>query len=308
MNRIDRLDQNRQQHQGGSGSLSETTNAGNSNPNGQIFLKYILEDQVLCSQEFRQALITRMNCLSMTPIKCGQGRRYTKSGVLEIDGKNMVQIPKMVEVNGVVVKLEPISFDMFEKLKQKEAVKIFFKGFPISATKSDVQAIFEQFGNIQYSYFMVESKQGIANNKLGYIIYSDREAVERLLINKTPLFFGNNRIIYAEYQPNRKVTKKGKKTVPVYENKPASNVSVIMQKSEVSKPDSKMAHGEKPRNKWPVGQVSNDGYQAYFKRPFLKVSDEVRQNTVSNMNIRFNVYIPSSDMSKSVALHGIHGL
>lgn len=306
MNRSNQSDQIRQHPIGSSHGSRAATFSDDSSISDRIFYKYILEEMVLCNQVFRHNLATKLNCLTVTPTKCGQGRRYTKTGVLEIAHTQNSMPPESIDFQGITVKLEPIQKVTYQKSKKEQAVKVFFKGFPPGSTKSDVQSVFGQFGTIQYSYFMIEPSQRTSNARLGYIIYSQREAVDRLLAFNRQLFFGGQQIVYAEYKPNKKTNRKCRKVSDTEAAASFANVSMGDLRSRPLISHSRLAGVQHSSYDEMVESYKTDRVntisQIINRRPYLKVLDEVRSNTVSVANLRFNLRIARASSSSSSSI------
>lgn len=136
--------------------------------------------------------------------KCGHGMKSFKSGIFQVE-ESQAGVLEDFDVQGVVCILRPISPSTYSAMKTKSMTKLFFKGFPSYATRADVQELFQQFGRVEYSYFMCDSKNGDNKYKMGYVIYDCRESVERLMAYSPYLLFQGFKISYEEYQTNKKM-------------------------------------------------------------------------------------------------------
>jgi hypothetical protein len=152
------------------------------------------------SQKFRDHLVRHYQIGCLVPIKCGQKKKHTSSGVFE----TTQDIPASEEMRfgRATIRFTSISEQQFTTVKVSSKNKIYFRGFPLQASKSDVESVFGRFGRIQYIYFMCNPKSGRATTKMGYLIYESRHSVDHLLSLKY-LIFGQSAISFEEYQSKR---------------------------------------------------------------------------------------------------------
>ncbi len=276
-------------------------NANISNKNypvwhGHAYYRYILPERILCTQEFRQALMD-IGCINVTPSKCGLGRRYHQSGVLEFHSGQTFSLPFQIEIRSTLINFEKISYEEYNILKQKQALKIFFKGFHMKASKADVRSIFSIFGPIEYIYFMVDPNPGNSTTRLGYLIYSDRESVENLFAAGPYLSCQGYPIKYAEYKGQNQRAGNTRKLKPRKPRAPKnvpdnSGSQNIFNNAELP---ASLAWGETPKQ----NRIGSQCDQAFLseirenskcKRLHLKALDNVKINIATANNIRFNVY------------------
>ena len=161
---------------------------------------YQADQPILWSQKFRDHLVRYYQISCMVPIKCGQKKKHTASGVFETSQE--ISTSEEMRFGRATIRFVSISEEQFSRMKHSSKNKIYFKGFPLQASKSDVEAVFGRFGSIQYIYFMCSPKSGRTTSKMGYLIYESRDSVDHLLSLKS-LVFGQSVISFDEYQSKR---------------------------------------------------------------------------------------------------------
>jgi RNA recognition motif. (a.k.a. RRM, RBD, or RNP domain) len=171
--------------------------------------KFELSGNLEWSQTSRDALGAVLPGGSLTVCKSGQHMRYFKSGLIQSKSiEDACVYPRQFEVMGVRGVLRPISDLLYEDLRKQTMTKVYFKGFPQHATRSDVARIFGMFGSIEYSYFMCAARNTNAPYKMGYVIYDKRESVDELFTYSKKLMFEHCVIHFEEYQTNKKLLRK----------------------------------------------------------------------------------------------------
>lgn len=155
---------------------------------------------IIWNQKFRDHLVKSYQIGSLVPVKCGEKKKHTSSGVFQTP-QNITDCEQM-KFGRATIHFVSISEQRFVEVKQTSKNKIFFKGFPLQASKSDVESLFGKYGSIQYVYFMCSPKSGRTTSKMGYLIYENRDSVNHLLSLKH-LVFGQSVITFQEYQSKR---------------------------------------------------------------------------------------------------------
>ena len=183
--------------------------------------KFELSDNLEWSQTSRDALGAVLPGGCLTVCKSGEHMRYFKSGLVQSKSiEDACVYPRQFELMGVRGVLIPISDFLYKDLRKQTMTKVYFKGFPRHATKSDVARIFGMFGSIKYSYFMCAARNTNAPYKMGYVIYDKRESVDALFTYSKKLIFEHCAIYFEEYQTNKKLSRK-------LDQKTAKNISKI---------------------------------------------------------------------------------
>ena len=173
------------------------------------FYRFELSDNIEWTQASRDALGAVLPGGILTVCKSGEHMRYFKSGLVQSKSiEDACVYPRQFEVMGVRGVLRPISDLLYEDLRKQTMTKVYFKGFPRYATKSDVARIFGMFGSIEYSYFMCAARNNNAPYKMGYVIYDKRESVDALFTYSKKLMFEHCAIYFEEYKTNKKLSGK----------------------------------------------------------------------------------------------------
>ena len=161
---------------------------------------YQADQPVVWSQKFRDHLVRLYQIGCLVPIKCGQKKKHTSSGVFQ--SAQDISRSEEMKFGRATIRFVSISEQQFKGVKHSSKSKIFFKGFPLQTSKCDVESVFGRFGSIQYIYFMCSPKSGRTSSKMGYFIYESRDSVDRLLSLKY-LVFGQSVITFEEYRTKR---------------------------------------------------------------------------------------------------------
>lgn len=165
---------------------------------------YKVSTAIRCDQAFRGYMMKQFAYDALIPFKTGEGKKYTLAGLLRRAAGGDAE--ESAELEGVSVRISRISAAAYEELKLQTMSKVFFKGFPPSAKKTEVEAYFGKFGEVQYVYFMCEPKKGKSPYRMGYAIFESRASTEKLLQQSrgAGLVFEGYKITVDDYKPNKK--------------------------------------------------------------------------------------------------------
>lgn len=176
-----------------------------SSENDSYFWKFDLNSSIIWSKDFREALMNKVPFEALSVFKCGEGKKWIEGGLLKT--KNFISPNTGIQLMDSLLSMSQISFQTYQKLKKTTQNKVFFKGFPYFASKAEVKAVFERFGNVSYVYFMCEARNGKNPYKMGYLIFANYNSVDDLLEYGLPLKYFNFLISYEEYHSNKKAPK-----------------------------------------------------------------------------------------------------
>ena len=180
--------------------------------------------------------------------------------------------------------------------------KVFFKGFPFYAKKSDVKTVFEQFGTVEYIYFMCEPKRTRHPCKMGYVVFESRNPVDLLFNLGGTILFHNQVITCQEYHNTKKSRREGadyiskdlspKRPLRVDKNYPTRENSLGL----VNSPSFRTINSQSKNPK----EIQN--VKSKFSRPVCQVqkvkvgeaiwlssTKEIEENSAKCQNLRFNL-------------------
>lgn len=298
-------------------ALQSTATVGSSSVQSPIdanrYFSFKLSQSVMCTQEFRESFNKVLPFETLVPTKMGAGKRFTESGVVHLVDRPMTL--SGYSVQGVNVDIRPISLAQFDQSKKDSMNKVYFRGFPETATKADVMTTFGEFGQVQYVYFMCESKAAKQQTqKMGYVIFETRASVEHLLQSRAGLKFQKCKITVEEYKPNKKSAAKKNKpscdaTVQLDTSLedsrlPEKSIQLSQGQSTTHQSPSSMADKGRtirqvpaklhtPVSQIPVPQISSKAAKAVVQKSsttWLRNVSQVLSNThPESSNIRFNL-------------------
>lgn len=265
------------------------------------YLRYSLREAIPWSQDLRNEISKKLPVIKMTPFKCGEGMRLTQSGLIQV--RPEASLLKSVIILDTLMYLEAVAECEFSENKKKSMNKIFFKGFPYQVTKEKVVSFFEQFGSVEYVYFMCGPKRGRHVSKIGYVIFSLRSGVDNLLSLKEPLLFKDCEINFEEYKTNigrvrSRMAKENKLTsVEIHELETGLTLKTLLFADEglkLSQNSISMAP-KSPQSFGDSGVAGNLSTAAAKKeecsrsRPWLDLAGRVNRNHTNGRNVRFNM-------------------
>lgn len=271
-------------------------NKQNYQPNLQsniMFCSYRSNGPIRWTQEFRDWLVETCGVLTLVPIKCGEKKKDTSTGVFTVPAER--NLPDHLMFGSSLIRFKEVSESDFNNIQLSTKNKIFFKGFPLNATKRDVENLFCRFGRIQYIYFMCSPKTGKSNSRMGYFIFESRESVSSLLSVKTIKYFDYN-ISYEEYQSKKSKQEKGR-THGVYDvlGTQYNKCKLIHPDQREYKTTTTTTFRDSVHYNTRVEAVDRDAIiKSYQTREYLYNSRQVAKNVQSLSNLRFNIIKSSS--------------
>lgn len=163
------------------------------------FLHYKADIPATCDLAFRKFVTNSIfNGAILIPVRSGPGRKLTTEGVVKVLADSLLQ--KTTIYKDSKLTWTPITEFLFERYKKELSTKIYFRGFPMDMTLSQVASFFGPFGPLQYVYIMCDPVGKQRSNKQGYIIFESRAAVERLFCHRSNLSFKGFSIYVEEYK------------------------------------------------------------------------------------------------------------
>lgn len=265
------------------------------------YLRYSLQVAVPWSQDLRNEISRKLPVIKLTAFKCGDGMRLTQSGLIQV--RPDTSLFTSVIILDTLMSLEAVTECEFSENRKKSMNKIFFKGFPYQVTKDKVVAFFQQFGPVEYVYFMCGPKRGRHVSKIGYVIFSLRSGVENLLSLKEPLMFKDNEICFEEYKTNigrvrSRMAKDNKQTsfeTQGLETSPTLQTLWFVDKGLKQSQNSISNAAKSPQSFGDRGVAGNlptaaaKKEECYRVRPWLDLTSHVHGNHANGGNIRFNI-------------------
>lgn len=264
------------------------------------FFHFRLEAALLWDQDIRDELSHRLPVVSLIPFKSGQGMKNFESGLIQITPN--YEVPCSMKIAGTTASFSQVSEARFKEGKRNNMIKVFFKGFPFQAKKNDIKNAFDQFGSVEYVYFMCAPKRTKHPFRMGYVIFDCRESAENLLNHKEPYYYLSHLISVEEFRTNKKPAKvktevqsvKGssKRMMTEYSqnelgigvnNTPSFRTITSQLVDRKSKPDAPKSGFFKPSLET-KGTFSKGKCQEW-----LNSSGQVTKNSYNCDNLRFNI-------------------
>lgn len=229
---------------------------------------YQADQPVVWSQKFRDHLVRFYQIGCLVPIKCGQKKKHTSSGVFQ--SAQDISKSEEMKFGRATIRFVSISEQQFSGVKHSSKSKIFFKGFPLQTSKCDVESVFGRFGNIQYIYFMCSPKSGRTTSKMGYLIYESRDSVDRLLSLRY-LVFGQSIVTFEEYQTKRTKADKAETlglNLPHLLDQPRFDQPTVINKKDLEKGTDKSVAPERlGQRRAPSTELPTEGWPAAIDVP-----------------------------------------
>lgn len=266
------------------------------------YLRYELERPLPWNQDLRNDVAKKIPVVKMTPWKCGDGMRLTQSGLIQVK-PDACLLPTFVILE-TPMRLEAVPEHEFSEKKKKAMNKVFFKGFPRQVTKEEVTVLFEEFGAVEYVYFMCGPKRGRHASKIGYVIFSHRSGVDSLLSLKEPLVFQDCEISFEEYKTNigrvrtRMVKESKMSSAETQQIEMSQNIEALLLADDGSKPlqNSISTTANSPqllRDRLVIRGVGSTAARkeecSNERRPWLILHWDISRNHANRENIRFNL-------------------
>lgn len=261
------------------------------------YLFYKLSFPVFCTINFRQTITQGNPEVKVSPVKCGEGRKFTSEGVLQLPASfDLSNLNR--SFNTTRIEYEPAASKDFVAVGKCSRIKLFFRGFPLRTSLEEIKQFFCKHGQVEYLYFMGPSKNGKALTSIqGYVIFEENETAHSILESKPKLDFFGTKIVCQEYQPNKKKklrTSSAKKNEPILEGKQGSNLVEVVkeptpQKEGQSGNSPKL--GSNPTAEHSVVIKARDpecSVKKAARKVYLKHSDEIETNSKAACNVRFH--------------------
>lgn len=274
------------------------------------YFRYRLDRPILCTLNFRDFVTGGDPRAKIVPIKCGDGRKFTQTGVFtastswSLAGKGTYKHLKIL--------YEPATKEDLQSAQKSAKIKIYYKGFPLSADYSDIYDFFEWYGPLEYLYMMGLPKNGKPLRSVqGYLIFTNNTDANRLLQNPDWLNYQGHQIFCEIFKPNKKKgkganLKEDDSQRLVYQRnaqKLSLNTWPFSQRKDESMGnspswniDSRDKLGRQAKDSCSSHVQDNDlksqeVFKEGMKRPYLQSLDKVKSNSKDNLNIRFNICV-----------------
>lgn len=258
------------------------------------YFRYELAKQVECSTTLRDHIKARTHYRAhVLPIREGFKGKFTKHGVVRCSYFPSKNYHDKCQYFGIEMIIYPIAEEEFHKTKKSTNRKVYFRGFPLDATEDEVINLFCQFGEIEFVYFMKESKSNKRTNRQGYFIYKDHDQMAALLESGMAFRCRNKKVHYEEFSQQKNISDSSKpmkesmnlqgkheyisEGLKTYSEKDASNV-------ERNGPDLDL---ERQRT------TSNQLCSAMYSSRYTDCLSNVQTNSRDILNIRINILKPT---------------
>jgi hypothetical protein len=276
-----------------------------SDTNCQIY-QYKLERPVICTLSFRDFVTGGDPHAMIVPIKCGSRRKLTQGGFIKLhEGYSLLDRQVF---RGKRIAYELATQEEFENAQNLVKIKIFFKGFPATATEEDIGNFFSWYGPIEDFFVIGLLPIGhMLKVVQGYFSFKSNADAQNLLKDLTPIYYQGYRIFCDNFNP-QKLKDHGNSTNQAFKSWPNSQGLLedsrntrFFKKEQKFRPSAvagikagqSIHHSEKSLSKAKVKEFTS---QIFFnngvERPYLKNLGKVKSNSIGYANIRFNIYKP----------------
>lgn len=271
-----------------------------------FYYRFSLECPVLWNMKFREDFGKLLPLTGMVVNKTGEGMKYSQSGVFEIDAT--FTPPAYLIVQGLEFRIEQTSRQEFDQVRRSSMNKVFFKGFPFQAKKTDVKQVFDAFGLVKYIYFMCEPKKTKHPCKMGYVVFDSRDSVDRLFSQGNSVQYQNHSIACEEYLNTKKSRREFNSVQDRVQPKPSK-----LEKEEkecthyvlrngatfgkVPSSDTLVTYGVHGRTNSLFQRLNSPNDMVMTRIYWMESTKAVLKNTTSFDNIRFNVNLDLSSQT-----------